>query len=133
MAAMTGVLTDPGPSASVEAVVGTSVTLNFYAWVDQRETDFGKARSEAIRLVKLALEKADLTSSATVYQVKLLTEEALAAEADAPAPVAAVNPQAVAQAQGDVSPSTELDEQLTQERARQADQDMLNAPAGQPG
>ena len=126
LSAMKGVLNDPGPSAAVDAVSSASVAITYFAWVDQRETDFGKARSEAIRLVKLALEQAGMGVAATVYQVKMLPDDAAS-----PVPAAApppVQPAEVASAQADVSPSTELDDQLTQERARKAGQDMLNAP-----
>ncbi|MFD1710497.1 mechanosensitive ion channel domain-containing protein [Ottowia flava] len=127
LAAMTGVLNDPGPSAAVDAVTSASVAINYYAWVDQRETDFGKARSEAIRLVKLALEQAGMGIATTVYQVKMLPPDAASPAPDPiPAPVQAAE---VASAQGDVSPSTELEDQLTQERARKAGQDMLNTPS----
>jgi hypothetical protein len=95
--------------------------------VDQRETDFGKTRSEAIRLVKLALDQAGMGVAPTVYPVKMLPPDAHSA---APEPATApVNPEQVARTQADVSPSNELDEQLTQERARKAGQDMLNNPA----
>ncbi len=126
LAAMTGVLSEPGPSASIDTVNGSSVVINFFAWVDQRQTDFGKTRSEAIRLVKLALDQACMGVPATIYPIKMLPADSddLAPEA-APSPV---QPEQVASTQADVSPSNELDEQLTQERARKADQDMLNSP-----
>ncbi len=130
LAAMTGVLNEPGPSASIDTTGPSSVAINFFAWVDQRETDFGKTRSEAIRLVKLALDHAGMGVPPTVYPVKMLAPDA---SPPAAAPVAApVSPENVARAQADVSPSNELDEQLTQERARKADQDMLNTPAAAP-
>jgi small-conductance mechanosensitive channel len=50
LAAMQGVLDDPAPSATVDLVGDSSVTISYYAWVNQRETGFFKARSEAIRL-----------------------------------------------------------------------------------
>ena len=126
LAAMTGVLTDPGPSASIDVTSPTTVAINFYAWVDQRQTDFGKARSEGIRLVKLALDQAQMAVPPAIYQVRMLPDDA-----PPPAPpgdAAPVTPAQIASAQADVSPSTELDEQLAQERARKAGQDMLNTP-----
>ncbi len=54
---MTGVLDEPAPFALVEALGDSSVTLRFFGWVDQRHTDFGKVRSEAIRLVKQAFDR----------------------------------------------------------------------------
>ena len=43
----------------------SAVTINYFAWVDQRQTDFVKARSEAIRLVKTALEDAGMAVNET--------------------------------------------------------------------
>ena len=146
MAAMQGVLGDPGPSASIDVVGNSSVTINYHAWVDQRQTDFAKARSEAIRLVKTALESAGMDLPEPIYRVQLTVPEgahhahatgalpvALApmtappAAGAAPAP-APVDPQALARTQADVSPNTELDAQIAQERARKTGQDMLQAP-----
>ena len=147
MAAMQGVLADPGPSASIERVGDSAVTINYYAWVDQRQTDFVKARSEAIRLVKTALEDAGMDLPEPIYRVQLTAPEGTHA-ADAPAvppalaPVptsppppetpAPVDPQALARTQADVSPNTELDAQIAQERARNAARDMLQSPGSKP-
>lgn len=146
MAAMQGVLADPGPSASIEAVGDSAVTINYFAWVDQRQTDFVKARSEAIRLVKTALEDAGMDLPEPIYRVQLTLPEGHDADTAAaalppvlaplvaPTPAAAapapVDPQAVVRTQGDVSPNTELDAQIAQARARKPGQDMLQAPGG---
>ena len=149
MAAMQGVLADPGPSASIERVGDSAVTINYYAWVDQRQTDFVKARSEAIRLVKTALEDAGMDLPEPIYRVQLTAPEGtLAAEPPAlpatlaplappppsspPEAAAPVDPQALARTQADVSPNTELDAQIAQERARNAARDMLQSPGSKP-
>ena len=51
-----GVLHEPGASAEIDRVEETGIVLKVLAWVDQRRSDFGKTRSEAIRIVKEALE-----------------------------------------------------------------------------
>ena len=135
MAAMQGVLAEPGPSAAIDVVGDSSVTISYYAWVDQRQTGYDKARSEAIRLVKTALEDAGMDLPEPTYRVQL-TSPAPDFSDVAPPPASAgtvagqVDPAAVASQQGDVSPDTELDAQIAQERARKADQDMLRAPGG---
>ncbi|MFW6200396.1 MAG: mechanosensitive ion channel domain-containing protein [Gemmatimonadota bacterium] len=68
---MTGVMEDPVPSAQVEELGDSWVTLRFFGWVDQLEADFGRVRSEAIRRVKLALEEAEVTMPAPEYAVVL--------------------------------------------------------------
>jgi small-conductance mechanosensitive channel len=57
---MDGVIDEPPPFCHVEELGDSSVTLRFFAWVDQSTTDFGKARSEAIRLVKQAFDQAEV-------------------------------------------------------------------------
>lgn len=133
LAAMQGVLADPAPSAAIDSVGDSSVAITYNAWVNQRETDFTKARSEGIRLVKLALEQAGMDLPEPIYRVQLtgaVPQPAAAKPSAAPAPTAddAVNPHAVVRSQGDVSPNDELDAQIAQERARKADQDMLRVP-----
>ncbi|MDO5690926.1 MAG: mechanosensitive ion channel family protein [Pseudomonadota bacterium] len=133
LAAMTGVLADPGPSATVDTIVDSIATLSFFAWVDQRESDFGKVRSEAIRLVRQALAQACIEPPAPVQRVQLIGAAPAVDAPVAPAAPEAVDHAALARTQADVSPSTELDEQLSQERARKADQDMLRLPVGSRG
>lgn len=135
MAAMQGVLADPGPSATIDVVADSSVTINYYAWVDQRQTDFHKARSEAIRLVKTALEEAGMDLPEPTYRLQWMGgagPQAVPSPATTPPePTRPVDPDALARTQADVSPNTDLDDQIAQERARKADQDMLRAPGGQ--
>ena len=128
LAGIAGVLTDPGPSASLDVINPTTVAINFYAWVDQRQTDFGKARSEGIRLVKLALDGAGMAVPSPTYQVQLLPAASGSSPAEPPPPPA--KPEETSPSAADLKPSTDLDEQLTQERARKAEDDMLNAPSG---
>ena len=92
------------------------------------------ARSEAIRLVKKALEDAGMDLPEPTYRVQLVQPAAHTAAATAQTqPVTSVDPRAVARDQGDVSPETELDDQIAEERARKASEDMLQAPGGKPG
>lgn len=50
------ILSDPAPDAWVDDIGDSSVAVKFTGWVDQTTTSFTKARSEAMRLTKLALE-----------------------------------------------------------------------------
>lgn len=56
LADMDFTLETPGPNSWIEDIGDSSITITFVAWVNQRVTSFSKARSEAIRLVKLGLE-----------------------------------------------------------------------------
>ena len=55
------VLTEPEPAAMIKTVNEKAVTLEFFGWIDQRETNFGKARSQVIRTVTAALAAAHKT------------------------------------------------------------------------
>lgn len=65
------VLDDPPVAAWVEEVGDSNVVLTFAAWVDQTATDFPKARGEAIRTAKTALESADFGLPEPIYRVLL--------------------------------------------------------------
>ncbi len=64
------VLAEPKPTAWIETVGDSSVIIRFGAWIDQRATDFFQARSEAIRLVKRALEAADFELPEPIYRLR---------------------------------------------------------------
>lgn len=67
--AMKGVMEDPAPFVRVEELGESSVTVKFYGWVDQREADFLKVRSEAVRIVKAALDEADIEMPEPIHRV----------------------------------------------------------------
>jgi small conductance mechanosensitive channel len=58
--AMNGVLTDPAPFSAITTLGDSNVLVQFFAWVNTRETDFLKAKSQGIRLVKEAFDEADI-------------------------------------------------------------------------
>jgi small-conductance mechanosensitive channel len=76
--AMESVLGNPGPSWQVAEFGDAWIRLQFFGWIDQRRSDLAKVRSEAIRAVKAALERADAAKSParTGAQPPLPTEPA---------------------------------------------------------
>lgn len=64
-----GILDDPAPSWTVVEYGAAGIQLRFYGWLDQRESDLGKIRSEAIRQVKAAFAKAGIEGPRTTYHV----------------------------------------------------------------
>ncbi|WP_119154649.1 mechanosensitive ion channel family protein [Caldimonas tepidiphila] len=66
-----GVLADPAPLALVMELAESSVTLEFSAWFDQREAGFFQLRSEAIRVVKGALDAGGVDLPEPTYRVQL--------------------------------------------------------------
>jgi small-conductance mechanosensitive channel len=65
------ILSDPAPKGIIREVGDSSILLDFYGWVDQRETDFGSARSQAIRDVKDALEADGFSLPEPIYRLKV--------------------------------------------------------------
>lgn len=55
-----GVLDDPAPSWLVDGYQNGGIQLRFQGWVNQRRSDLGKVRSESLRAVKSAFEKAEI-------------------------------------------------------------------------
>ena len=72
---MEGVMNDPAPFAFVEGFADSSMTVHYYGWVDQAQFDFGKVKSEAIRQVKRALDKAGIDLPNPIYEVDVYTEQ----------------------------------------------------------
>jgi small conductance mechanosensitive channel len=69
--AIEGVLQDPKPQAFVQELGDFNVVIRFFCWVDQANFDFGKVRSEAIRLCKLAFDQANIVMPEPIYQIRM--------------------------------------------------------------
>jgi len=131
MTKLSFVLSDPAPMGIIRAVGDSSILIDYYAWVDQRETSFGSARSQAIRNVKNALESGGFSLPEPLYRVKL---DGAAPVQSAPKTIsAATPPKPNSPLSEDLS--TEVDmtitDKVTDERSTQTGQtDLLddNAP-----
>ncbi|MDN2565329.1 mechanosensitive ion channel [Aquibium sp. A9E412] len=126
------VLDDPAPDAWIETIGDSTVALAFTGWVDQSVTSFVHARSEAIRLVKLALEQAGYALPEPGYRVRL---EGMAGPpagtpparpAPEPPPAAAETTQAAA-----TGAETVISRKAAEERARSDRNDLLDERAPQ--
>lgn len=71
LAGLSSVLDDPKPNILIEDLGDSTVNMRFYGWVDQRESDFSKSKSEAIRLVKVAFDDANIEMPEPIYRVHL--------------------------------------------------------------
>ncbi len=127
------VLAAPDPAARLEAVGDSNIVLKFLGWIDQRETDFFKARSAAIRVVKNALEAEGFGLPEPIYRLRFDDRSsplqiARAARGgtggkDRPAPAGTASAMPVAE---DVRRDADIDRKVQAERAATADQDMLD-------
>lgn len=87
-----GVLTDPAPSALVLALGDFATQLRVQAWVDQREHDMQRVRSEAIRRIKLAFDDAGIRMPYPHYDVRIDSDMVQAAPGAAPSAPATGTP-----------------------------------------
>lgn len=69
-----GVLGDPEPFVLTDALDPSTVKLKVFGWVDQRLSDFGKVRSEAIRAVKSRFDAEDISMPAPIQNVRAIGE-----------------------------------------------------------
>jgi len=115
---MEGVADDPPPSALVRELGDSTVVLRYFGWVDQREADFGRVRSEAIRSVKDDLERAGVSMPSPEYVLRWSGE-------GAPAPGEAATPTGPPEV--DVSVDRSLDRQIEADR-RTSDEENLLEP-----
>ncbi|MEL6798937.1 MAG: mechanosensitive ion channel domain-containing protein [Pseudomonadota bacterium] len=88
------VLDDPLVGAWIEEVGDSNVILTFTGWVNQRDTNYVKARGEAIRVAKTALEGAGFGLPEPIYRLRVDDRAALPAmdEKDAEPARATVKP-----------------------------------------
>lgn len=121
-----GVLSDPAPSWSVQEFTPAGIVLRFFGWIDQRESDLGKVRSEAIRLVKAAFAQRGIEGPRTVYHVLTARDPSVGT------PEAHAEPAHSRDA--DTSVNRDIDDQLAQaQQAADADtSNLLETPADKP-
>lgn len=125
------VLDDPGPDASIVKVGDSSIVLKFTGWVDQTNTDFLKARSLAIRAAKGVLEEDGFTLPEPIYRLRFdePVAEALHSRAETQPPAkrpARRKAAAPASETSDVTPDRYLERKVTEERAEQDKEDLLD-------
>ena len=120
--AMNGVLPDPAPFARIEALADSSVTVRFNGWVNQQTADFFKVKSEAIRLVKTALDEAGIDMPEPTYRLQVSRRETPPppekSEAEAPASEQA--------ATIDVAPDGKLEAQVEEDLAQSDEPNLLD-------
>lgn len=107
VASIEDVLTDPAPSWTVVEFGANGVVLRFFGWVDQRRSDLGKTRSEAIRLVKGAFWREGIQGPRTTTHVVLAREEDTATPA-------AVDHEPATSAGVDTSVNRDIDRQVAE-------------------
>ena len=131
LAGLEFVLSDPPPEARIIEVGDSNVVIRFLGWVDQRDTDWWKAQSQAIPAVKGALEDAGFGLPEPIYRLRFDPRSAtvpFAAEAatatvtpsadEPPQAKRAVRDVAASRADQDVRPADEIAAMVEEERNR---------------
>ncbi|MGQ4277268.1 mechanosensitive ion channel domain-containing protein [Pseudidiomarina sp. E22-M8] len=67
---MKGILGEPAPQCIIHELGASTVILRILAWVDQRETDVLKVRSEAIRFVKQGFDDGAIEMPEPTYRLR---------------------------------------------------------------
>ncbi|WP_119082095.1 mechanosensitive ion channel family protein [Altererythrobacter sp. B11] len=124
------VLAQPDPQALVVDVGDSNIVISFLAWIDQRETDWAKARSRAIPAVKQALEQAGFALPEPIYRLRFDNPPAgLNPAGGSPAPAQPARerpPAAVRETLADTSPESEIARMVEEERATTGEKDLLD-------
>lgn len=139
-----GVLDSPPALCLVQQLGDSSIILKVLGWIDQRENDFLKTRSEAQQRVKEAFDEAGIIMPEPIYNVNLRQQKQISAKQTEPTESETVQSAAKAEletelltelesgieAGADTQPDKAVEEQMRQERRSSADEDLLsnNAP-----
>ncbi|RIJ32073.1 mechanosensitive ion channel family protein [Henriciella algicola] len=136
------VLDEPKPDAIIKSVGDSNIVIRFMGWVNQSQTNFGKARSLAIRAAKDAVEEAGFTLPEPIYRLRFdgapvqvkagtgVTVSEGRAVAPTPArPKPAATPDArTAEADVlDTRPDDHIAEKVDEERAQTGEKDLLDS------
>lgn len=132
------VLEDPEPHGIIESVGDSNILIKFMAWIDQRESDYGKARSLSIRAAKNALEAQGFTLPEPIYRLRFDQTPATLLATDSPekpekaaitntsaattSPISELPPSAVL----NVRPDNNIARQVREERNDAAVEDLLD-------
>lgn len=123
-------LATPTPAGVILSVGDSNIVLQFSAWLDQRQADFLKGRSQAIRATKSALEADGFTLPEPIYRLRIDEfPSAIAAAPSASEPSTKrperPSPAAISEATS-VQPEQHLDRTISAERRVSEADDLLN-------
>ena len=126
------VLAEPRCHAIIDVVGDSSIILRFFAWIDQRQTDFHKGRSLAIQAAKHALEHGGFELPEPIYRIRVdgrgdVGRVGALAKAVDPVPPKPRRPLPSAPpAHGDTGPDCAVEQLVTEERDESRENDLLD-------
>lgn len=116
-----GVLEEPPPLALIDALGDSNVHLRLAAWVDQEASSFSRVRSEALRRLKEAFDRAGVAMPEPAYVVRLEHPRA--------APTHSTSRPSEPVGEPGRSPEAELEGELARDRERGDGEDLLHPEA----
>jgi small-conductance mechanosensitive channel len=123
------VLEQPDPESYIQTVGDSNIVLRFMGWVDQRNSNFGKARGLAISATKDVLEQKGFTLPEPIYRLRFDTgtsQPAAASTAEAGATPSRPKETVEARDAADVRPDSHLTQIVAEERAATGEEDLLD-------
>lgn len=128
------VLAEPRSQSIIQTVGESSIILRFFAWIDQRSTDFLKGRSLAIQAAKHAVEEAGYELPEPIYRIRVddRRKSSEPAPADAPTPESSPAPAARKSAKAPsavadrAEPDRAVEKLVSEERGSAAGSDLLD-------
>ena len=124
------VLDDPEATAEIREVGDSNIIIAFHGWIDQRESDFNKARGAAIRVTKNALEASGFALPEPIYRLRFDNGTAptvvTLSENSPNEAVTAETAKVVADRSFDVSPEDHVEKLVDSERSGLPDADLLD-------
>lgn len=127
LSAIKGVLNDPEPSLLIKELGDFNVLIECFGWIDQREADFAKVKSQAIRLVKEAFDQAGILMPEPITNIRLkqISPSERLTQEDKPT-AKQLDPSLKAEAETvDVSPGHELEHQIKEEHEQSDEENLL--------
>lgn len=128
-----GVLSDPPPLCLIETLGDFNVALRMLGWLDQRSTDYGKARGQAIRRIKQAFDNAGIVMPEPTYRFHLqrLQSEPTVTKAESTTrpKTATLSKDERARVEHDVARQHEIERVIETERAKPGEKDLLDPRA----
>jgi small conductance mechanosensitive channel len=128
IARVNGVLADPAPSWAVDGYVESGIGMRFYGWVDQRDSDLRKVRSEALRVVKDSFAKNSIETPRSVQYIVTMPAMPAAPDEVAASQISASPIEATEPPGGeDTSVNRDIDEQLAAAQQSTQERNLLDS------
>ena len=127
------ILEEPEPRGIVREVGDSNIVIDYAAWIDQRQADWGKTRSIALSVVKNALESAGFGLPEPIYRLRFdgappsITGEVQETSSSAAERESSASP--AVRPDLDIAPDRHIEEKMEAERHHGEERDLLNDDA----